>query len=239
LNELTVRAFWNKVNRGSQNECWVWVGGLDKDNYGDFRYGPFRSPAHVFSWTLAHPDEAIDGREVDHLCGRRNCVNPAHLEAVSKQENLARRGNYSVEAVDPGSSAVQPETDDVREMYLAAIRSGHNEASAAHVAGVKSRQIRQLRSVDLGFRDEEAEAKAVLNGIIQSGLAQQAMVRPDAARMWLERQDPETWAPPDPSLTLRIGAAAPLADDELDALVQRLAARAELESATIEGEVVE
>jgi len=36
----------------------------------------------------AIPDRA----EIDHLCFNKSCVNPQHLEAVSKSENLRRAG---------------------------------------------------------------------------------------------------------------------------------------------------
>ncbi len=32
-----------------------------------------------------------DGLEIDHLCRVRNCFNPAHLEAVTHQENINRK----------------------------------------------------------------------------------------------------------------------------------------------------
>ncbi len=35
----------------------------------------------------------IHESELDHLCQNRRCVNPAHLEPVSRSENL-RRVNY-------------------------------------------------------------------------------------------------------------------------------------------------
>jgi hypothetical protein len=33
-----------------------------------------------------------EGYQVDHLCRVRTCVSPAHLEAVTQQENLLRQG---------------------------------------------------------------------------------------------------------------------------------------------------
>lgn len=33
-----------------------------------------------------------EGYDVDHLCSVRNCVNPDHLEAVTRTENI-QRGN--------------------------------------------------------------------------------------------------------------------------------------------------
>lgn len=41
----------------------------------------------VYVWLVG---EIPDRFDIDHLCKTRNCVNPAHLEAVSRRENLLR-----------------------------------------------------------------------------------------------------------------------------------------------------
>ena len=45
---------------------------------------------HVF-WVLANKRPVPDHLELDHTCGRRNCINPPHLHSVTRAENLKRR----------------------------------------------------------------------------------------------------------------------------------------------------
>lgn len=70
--------------------CWLWTGKLDKDGYGLVWRGKRPSYAHrvVYEQEVGPVPE---GKVLDHLCRRRNCVNQAHLEPVSQDENLHRR----------------------------------------------------------------------------------------------------------------------------------------------------
>lgn len=71
--------------------CWLWTGGRDHGGYGSARWGTTVLKAHRVAYGhLVGPIPA--GLVLDHLCRIRHCVNPAHLEAVTLEENN-RRGN--------------------------------------------------------------------------------------------------------------------------------------------------
>lgn len=72
--------------------CWRWVKGLTSAGYGHFHYAGGYYQAHRFLYTL-HVSPVPAGLDMDHLCRNRWCVNPAHLEAVTRVTNI-RRGKH-------------------------------------------------------------------------------------------------------------------------------------------------
>lgn len=77
-----------KVVKDAATGCWLWTGATDGcDGYGRFSMHGKDIGAHRASFLLAGGG-IPDGYEIDHLCRMPPCVNPAHLRAVTKRENI-------------------------------------------------------------------------------------------------------------------------------------------------------
>jgi hypothetical protein len=74
------------------NGCWNWTGPLSDAGYGVFWEGwrIFGTPAAHRCSYITHVGAIPDGLELDHLCRNPPCINPAHLEPVTRRENLRR-----------------------------------------------------------------------------------------------------------------------------------------------------
>jgi hypothetical protein len=81
--------FWSKVVPEPNSGCWLWIGSVGKNGYARFLADGRTRNAHRYAYSILVGEVASD-LELDHLCRVRCCVNPAHLEAVTKAVNVAR-----------------------------------------------------------------------------------------------------------------------------------------------------
>lgn len=90
--------FWDKVQPEPNTGCWFWTAGCNGGGYGAITWNGKQIDSHrlVYQETVG-PIGA--GLEIDHLCRVRCCVNPAHLEAVTRRVNVLRgKGPSAVNA---------------------------------------------------------------------------------------------------------------------------------------------
>lgn len=73
--------------------CWIWTRGLDTGGYaqGWFDKGPF-GHRNIYE---AVRGPIPSGLQLDHKCRIRACVNPDHLEPVTRKTNILRGESFT------------------------------------------------------------------------------------------------------------------------------------------------
>ena len=79
--------FWQRVQAGEDDQCWLWAGPLGSYGYGEVKASGVRIGAHRMAWMLSNKRDVPDGMVVRHKCHVRLCCNPAHLELGTVQDN--------------------------------------------------------------------------------------------------------------------------------------------------------
>lgn len=135
--------FWLNVRK--DDDCWEWLGSHDRNGYAIFG----RTVAHRVAYALTS-GPVPDGLELDHLCSNRGCVNPAHLEPVTRRENVHRSRSFAaINARKTHCPKGHPYSGD--NLYVS--RSGDR-----HCVTCRAEQVRQHDQRVRNARLEAADA---------------------------------------------------------------------------------
>ena len=125
----------------TEDGCWMWTGGTDKDGYGLFRINVRDFRAHRYFYEFWHSTRIPEGMVIDHLCNRRRCVNPAHMKVTTNKENVLRssRGPTAINARKTECIHGHPLSGD----NLRISPKGHRSCKTCAQLWDKARQDRQ------------------------------------------------------------------------------------------------
>ena len=84
---LGIKRFWGNVSK-SENGCWEWLA-AKRNGYGILTINDKTKMAHNISYEMLK-GPIPRGLELDHLCRNRACINPDHLEPVTRKTNILR-----------------------------------------------------------------------------------------------------------------------------------------------------
>lgn len=86
-----------------EGDCWLWTGPDSGSNGRGYGY-PRMSldggtvAVHIALWIVEN-GPIPPRKQLDHLCCKRRCVNPAHLELTTHRQNQKRRDARRCEGV--------------------------------------------------------------------------------------------------------------------------------------------
>ena len=78
--------------------CWLWTATLGKDGYPFVWWGGKNVDAHRLIYQLLVPQADIDGYDVHHKCRTILCVNPAHMNVLSRSHHLLEHPESTAKA---------------------------------------------------------------------------------------------------------------------------------------------
>jgi predicted metal-binding protein len=136
-------AFWDRVNKREDDECWEWQGYLMPNGYGQLKEREKNVYAHRYSYKL-HFGELPEELCVCHKCDNRKCVNPNHLFIGTVADNMRdmyeKGRNYKGK---PGTTKLTPE--QVR-MIRTLCENNYDKTEIAKVFGLKRCTVANIYS---------------------------------------------------------------------------------------------
>lgn len=109
-----VDRFFTKVSPEPNTGCHIWTAALNTCGYAVVAINNNGRVAYAHRVALEIAGRQIPaGMTVDHTCGVRCCVNPAHLDIVTHAENCRRR-----DAVRPRSRQAANQSTPVNEQPI-------------------------------------------------------------------------------------------------------------------------
>ena len=137
--------FWKYVDSTPLGACWAWKGGRSKKGYGQFKISGVTYLAHRVMYEYYNGVVACADVCILHMCDNPECVNPGHLRAGSRIENIRDMDNKGRRFIRRGEQV--PSSKLTSSMVLGIRREREGGISAETLAdkhGVCAATIREI-----------------------------------------------------------------------------------------------
>jgi hypothetical protein len=133
------KRFWSKVE--FSGSCWLWTGTKSDTGYGNIYIDGSKQLAHRVAYELL-VGPIPEGLDLDHLCRIRACVNPDHLEPVTRRENClrGRRSKLLQRGTDTNARKTHCPKGHPYDEANTSIRGGRRHCRACHRDRMKAKR---------------------------------------------------------------------------------------------------
>ncbi len=143
VEAVAVSRFWRLVDVRGADECWPWLGDLDK-GYGVFFYGGRMRPAHELALSFTTGEARLSSLETCHACDNPPCCNPRHLRFDNRAANVADMDERD-RRVNGGARLTAAQVRVIRERRAAGARQKDLAAQYGITNGAVSLIVRGLQ----------------------------------------------------------------------------------------------
>lgn len=162
MSTTPVERFEKYFAKGSEDECWLWTGGMQGKKYGRFNWAPAANYAHRAAH-MFYVGPVAEGMVVLHKCDNPSCVNPKHLLVGTQSDNIR-------DMMVKGRASFQKDPEKYKEIgrKLGATQKGehHSKAklTATDVAAIRRLAKRGAFHIDLA--KAFLVSKGTIHGIV-------------------------------------------------------------------------
>lgn len=135
-----LETFWSNVMPEPNSGCWLWLGTIDANGYGQFMANGILYSAHRFSLEL-HKGPIPDGMSGLHHCDNRACANPDHLYAGTHDNNVHDAVNRARHSFGERHGNAKLTAEAVRKIRASEL----SDAALADIYGVSRTAVRHAR----------------------------------------------------------------------------------------------
>ena len=146
LHDETAQArFWAKVDKREPDECWLWMGSRNSNDYGRFNFSGLKVGAHRMSLMMAISRQMSSEEFACHHCDNPPCVNPAHLYVGSIQTNIRdmseRDRFHRWHGARKGETNPKAKLTDDDVLQIRALKGLHRQRELVQIFGVSQTTI--------------------------------------------------------------------------------------------------